>query len=555
MTNSKHSIASNYLSNGSSLRLGLWCLIAGFGAYFSMYAFRKPFNAATYDDYTFLGASLKPLLIVSQIIGYMLSKFIGVKVISELQNSQRTRYMTGFILFSLLMLTGFAFSPVYLKPLFILCSALPLGMFWGIVFSYFEGRRFTEFFAIGLSISAIVSSGVLKSFARLLINRWGISDFNIPLVTGLLFLPVIIFFIWMLSQIPPPQQADLEERNARKPLNSAERKALFMKYAVGISLLVAVYVVLTVIRDFRDNYAVELMLENGYSGSPEIFAKSEIIIGIIVLIGIGALVKIKSHIVGFKMVFLLCGAGLLLVGLSTLLMEEKVISPFIWMIMQGVGIYLGYVPFQIVLFERFLAAFKEPGNVGFLMYISDSSGYLGSAILSLFIQSSNVKINWMNSFINVAYMGGIIGLFMIILAYNYFHRKWRAHYSLNLKFLFAIGLFVFLTVEPANSNEISQSNLHYSSKITEQELLEKFKSAGNLFRTNSEEAKRAFNNAFVEYNELLKSGEKFSEAFYQEALIISRQVRLISISKQLIDDMNTFFPKESEHCDCGKCHK
>lgn len=521
-----------------------------------MYAFRKPFNAVTYEGFEVFGSALKPILIVSQIIGYMASKFIGVKVISELKNNQRSRFMIGFIMFSLTMLVGFAFAPIYLKPLFIFGSALPLGMFWGIVFSYFEGRRFTEFFAIGLSISAIVSSGVLKSFSRGLFEYWGFSDFMVPLIAGILFLPIIIFFIWMLAQIPAPQKLDLADRSIRTPLNAKARLALFKKYALGLSLLIAIYVVLTVIRDFRDNYAVELMHENGFAGNPEVFAQSEIIIGILVLLSIAMIVKIKSHIKGLKMVLLLCGSGLLLVAVSTFLLEQKLISPFVWMVAQGFGIYAGYVPFQIALFERFLAAFKEPGNVGFLMYISDSSGYLGSVILSLLIQSSTIKINWTDSFVHLSYLGGLMGLIMVILAFNYFQQKWKSNSLILAKPLLTLSLLFLAFSYPVYSNAGNDPQiLWHSSSNSEDELIKSFRHAAAQFPENPEEAKQSFVIAFNQYERLNKKGQKFSEQFYQEALVLSRKMRLISISRRFIDDMNIAYPSKKEHCDCGKCHK
>ncbi len=57
-----------------------------------MYAFRKPFSVGTF---AVPGVSFMPeidykvLLIISQVIGYTLSKFIGIKVVSELEGNYR----------------------------------------------------------------------------------------------------------------------------------------------------------------------------------------------------------------------------------------------------------------------------------------------------------------------------------------------------------------------------------------------------------------------------------------------------------------------------------
>jgi hypothetical protein len=45
---------------------GLWTVVAAFGTYFCMYAFRKPFAAATYDDLYWAGITFKTVLVTSQ---------------------------------------------------------------------------------------------------------------------------------------------------------------------------------------------------------------------------------------------------------------------------------------------------------------------------------------------------------------------------------------------------------------------------------------------------------------------------------------------------------
>ena len=61
----------------------LYAVAAAFTAYFCMYAFRKPFSAASYEEVeltlTLFGRSLEPktIFVISQIIGYCLSKYLG----------------------------------------------------------------------------------------------------------------------------------------------------------------------------------------------------------------------------------------------------------------------------------------------------------------------------------------------------------------------------------------------------------------------------------------------------------------------------------------------
>ena len=76
----------------------VWCMIAAFGTYFCMYAFRKPFSAGTYSEYKLWGIDYKAVLIIAQVFGYMLSKFAGIKVISELKASSRRNLIIVLIL-------------------------------------------------------------------------------------------------------------------------------------------------------------------------------------------------------------------------------------------------------------------------------------------------------------------------------------------------------------------------------------------------------------------------------------------------------------------------
>ena len=66
---------------------------AAFITYLSMYAFRKPFTAATYDGLSLWGLDYKILLIITQLIGYTISKYVGIKLISELHAGNRIRML------------------------------------------------------------------------------------------------------------------------------------------------------------------------------------------------------------------------------------------------------------------------------------------------------------------------------------------------------------------------------------------------------------------------------------------------------------------------------
>ena len=150
-------------------------MIGAFTAYCSMYAFRKAFAAGTFTGEMVCGIDYKILLISFQALGYLLSKFIGIKVVSEMPQDRRAASILLLIGSSWASLLLFASIPVPYNIVFLFFNGLPLGMIWGLVFSYLEGRRNTELLGAGMSASFIISSGLVKSVGKYLINAWQVS--------------------------------------------------------------------------------------------------------------------------------------------------------------------------------------------------------------------------------------------------------------------------------------------------------------------------------------------------------------------------------------------
>ena len=67
----------------------LYASIAAFGLYTCVYALRKTFAVATFEGQSVAGVDYKIWLITFQVAGYALSKFLGIKIISELKPGQR----------------------------------------------------------------------------------------------------------------------------------------------------------------------------------------------------------------------------------------------------------------------------------------------------------------------------------------------------------------------------------------------------------------------------------------------------------------------------------
>jgi hypothetical protein len=93
------------------------------------------------------------------------------------------------------------------------------GFYVGIIFSYVEGRIGTDFIGSVMAISFIFAGGFTRSVAKWLMLKWGVTEQWMPFMTGLLFALPLILFICFLEKVPQPDEADVNERTQRVPMN------------------------------------------------------------------------------------------------------------------------------------------------------------------------------------------------------------------------------------------------------------------------------------------------------------------------------------------------
>jgi len=395
--------------------------LAAFSTYFCMYAFRKPFTAATFADQEFLGLGLKTVLVLSQLCGYMLSKFIGVKVVSEMPRSRRAIMMVSLMAIAELALVGFALLPTPGKVLMLFLNGLPLGMVFGLVLAYLEGRRHTEALAAGLCASFIVSSGVVKSVGRWLIVDHGVSEFDMPYITGLMFFLPMLFFVWLLQRTPDPNHEDHRLRTERSVMTKIERSAFFRAYLPGLSMLLFVYIGLTVIRTMRDDFAVEIWQAQGVEKQPAVFAQSELVVAIVATLINALAICIVGNLAALTAATLLMCAGFVVVAGAAVGQWTGHLAAFPFMVACGVGLYIPYVAFHTTVFERLIAASPRPGNLGFLMYLADSIGYLGYATVVTWKMIDPPGTGIFPFFRSGLLLASVLCILALLFALRYFH--------------------------------------------------------------------------------------------------------------------------------------
>jgi MFS family permease len=337
-----------------------------------VFAFRKSFAVATFEGMAYFGISYKVWLVTCQLIGYAAAKFVGIKVISELKATSRAAAILITVSVAGVSWLLFGLFPAPYNIIFLFTNGFPLGLVWGMVFGYLEGRRFTEVLGAGLSVSFIFSAGLAKSVGGFIMRDWGVSETWMPFVTACVFTLPLLVFLYLLDKVPPPTALDESLRTRRQPMHAAERKKFIATFLPGIVFFTLSYVLLTIFRDFRDNFSAEVWKSLGYGNSPEIFTATETPVSIVVLVVMGSLMVIKNNQRAFIINHLIIIIGMILTGVCTFLFEQGLITAPSWMICIGLGLYLGYVPFNSIFFDRLLAAFHYVGTVGFLIYLADS---------------------------------------------------------------------------------------------------------------------------------------------------------------------------------------
>lgn len=416
---------TRWLNNTHGFWFSLYATLAAFCLYTCIFAFRKTYTVGTFEGLSYWGVTYKSWMVIAQVIGYGIAKFAGIKLISELKSTFRVRGILIMTAIAGLSWFFFAITPPPYNIVFLFTNGLPLGMGWGLVFSYLEGRRFTEVLGAGVSVSFIFSSGFAKSIGGFVMKFWGVSEYWMPFVSACIFLLPLLIFLWLLNQLPTPDALDEELRTKRQPMNFAERKKFMLAFAPGLILLILTYTLLTAFRDFRDNYSADVWKILGYGNSPEIFTKTETPVTLAILVIMGSIMFIRSNRNAFLINQAIVLCGMLMVGVATFLFDTGVISATPWMIMLGMGLYLGYVPFNSILFDRMIATFKYVSTVGFLIYLADAFGYLGSVGVLLYKELDQPSLSWLDFFIHAGYIMSVAGSILVIAAMIYFHFRHR----------------------------------------------------------------------------------------------------------------------------------
>ncbi|QDU75624.1 hypothetical protein Pan97_26580 [Bremerella volcania] len=389
-----------------------------------MYGFRKPFTVAEYDGTMVGSIDFKTIVVSIQVLGYMLSKFIGIKIISEMPPKRRAIALLGLILFAEAALALFGILPRPWNAIGLFFNGLCLGMVFGLVLGFLEGRRLTEALVAGLCTSFILADGVTKSVGAWLLAN-GVREDWMPFTAGLIFLLPLCVCVGMLTRIPAPSEQDIAARSARETMTPHDRWSLFSRYALGLSVLVGIYLLITIIRSIRADFAAELWGDLGQQAAPSIFTRSEMWVAMGVMFVNGLSIYVRNNRLAFFLSLGICALGFVIVAVALIGQQTQSMGAFQFMVLIGFGLYLPYVAIHTTVFERLLAMTRERGNLGFLMYLADAFGYLGYVVIMFSRNLFAGRENFLDFFTTVCWIALAASLLALFIASLYFANHGR----------------------------------------------------------------------------------------------------------------------------------
>lgn len=385
----------------------LWAGGAALLSYSLVYALRKPFTAATFDGLDFFGMDYKTATSIVQIAGYFLSKLIGIKVVSEMRKESRLRFIVLSVAAAELSLVLFGCLPRPFNVFALFFNGLSLGCMWGVIFSFLEGRRVTDLLAALMGLSIAISSGTAKSLGLFVMDGLHVSEFWMPAFIGAFAFPLLSVLGWLMTRLPQPTRADVEQRTERVALDRKGRAAIFRSFMPVLLLLFFANLFITVLQDLKEDFLVKIIDVEASGLSSWTFARIDAVVTLIILLVFAALSMVRSNIRVLCLLLCLVTCGSLALSAVAFRYHEWHLPVRAWLFLQSLCLYTVYLSFQTLFFERFIACFRIRGNVGFFIITLDFVGYMGTVLVLVFKECFSPDADWLQ-FYNA--MSGYVGV-------------------------------------------------------------------------------------------------------------------------------------------------
>ena len=250
-----------------------------------------------------------------------------------------------------------------------------------------------------------------------------------PAVIGGVALPILIFMGYMLKRLPHPTAEDIALRNERVVLDHKGRVNLFIQYAPILTLLFVGNFMLLVLRDIKEDFLVNILDISNQSSW--LFAQIDSIVTLIILGIFSLFIFCRNNIHALMWLMTLVVIGCMTMTFVSFNYKALDLKPVTWLLIQSLSLYIAYLTFQTIFFDRFIACFRIKGNVGFFIAIIDFIGYVGTVSLLSTKEFLQIDIEWFALYNNMAGTVGTICSVLFTVAGILIYKRYQTSIGKN----------------------------------------------------------------------------------------------------------------------------
>ena len=169
-----------------------------------------------------------------------------------------------------------------------------------------------------------------------------------------------------------------------------------------------------ILRDIKEDFLVVIIDMSNQSSW--LFAQIDSIVTLLILVMFALLTFCKNNMKALLILMSFVIVSCLVMTYVSLFHSILELSPITWLFIMSLSLYVAYLTFQTIFFDRFIACFKIKGNVGFFIAMIDFIGYTGTASILISKEIFKIETDWFLLFNNMAAIIGCLCSFLFALA-------------------------------------------------------------------------------------------------------------------------------------------
>ena len=167
-----------------------------------------------------------------------------------------------------------------------------------------------------------------------------------------------------------------------------------------------------------------------------------------ILVIFGLMVLVKDNFKALSVLYGLIITGMMVMAFVSFGQERMGLSPVTWLFLQSLCLYMAYLTFQTIFFDRFIACFKIRGNVGFFIVLTDFLGYTGTILVLVLKEFVGTRLDWAVFYNQLAGYVGIFCCATFVASFVYLRQRYRKETAL-------CGCEEIATLEPTENNVLT----------------------------------------------------------------------------------------------------